>query len=458
MVIQDLNIQDFEGLETEDIEVAIILAKEKKQLEIPVKTLTQTNKNFFLDISEHLQCLDVFDGSKNSLPVESELILIKKRWYMDYKTQYDKIINDKYDYIKIVSNWSGNCIGIKLNGKLTSFGNLQVLPYMDLEYNRFIDVVCGVSHCVGLRTNGTICTWGDNFLCMKNEPTYIPSNEFRKEFDIPSSDIYNCVVGNPRNKFKKISCGDFHSVGIRLDGTLAIWGDPSYGSYLNAPKPDLSITWLDVACSKFETIGLKTDGTIYVWGQSCNTALNLSKGQSCNTALNLSKGQSCNTALNLSDRKNMQSNPNICGNKRFVSIAAGSYTMGGITESGSIISWFTASAGKILYESYIPEPQSTPSNPFVKIICGKTSFIAIKSDQTADIWGWSGDDKTNFINFPNDKKFIDVISSSYGFIGIKPDRTIDFLCKASQTYMSQTNKKFISVVPLNDLFIGITPI
>jgi alpha-tubulin suppressor-like RCC1 family protein len=35
--------------------------------------------------------------------------------------------------------------------------------------------------------------------------------------------IDNILTGHSSNKFVSIACGDYHSVGIRLDGSIAIW-------------------------------------------------------------------------------------------------------------------------------------------------------------------------------------------------------------------------------------------
>jgi alpha-tubulin suppressor-like RCC1 family protein len=177
-------------------------------------------------------------------------------------------------YKKIVSHKSGNSFGICSNtNKLINLGNVGFSFKSNFSPgDKFVDVACGVSHCVGLKSDGTVCTWGNNFLCLKNEPTYLSEEDYVKTYDIPSSDIYNCVCLHPRNLFKKIACGDYHSVGIRLDGTIAIWGDPSYGSYTDAPGPYLD-TWKDVVCLKNTTIGIRSDNSVKIWGMEIEAKL-----------------------------------------------------------------------------------------------------------------------------------------------------------------------------------------
>lgn len=84
-------------------------------------------------------------------------------------------------------------------------------------------------------------------------------------------------------KFKYVSAGDFHGVGIKMDGTLWNWGTNGFGqlgfpSNINQPQ-SYAITqlgtdnnWLNVDADQFYTVAIKNNGTIWSWGYN-------SKGQ-----------------------------------------------------------------------------------------------------------------------------------------------------------------------------------
>jgi alpha-tubulin suppressor-like RCC1 family protein len=132
--------------------------------------------------------------------------------------------------------------------------------------------------------------------------------------------------------------------------------------------------------------------------------------------------------------------------------------MGGITCKGEVITWLCLAEGEALFENYVNKPKSfDPINPFIKLICGKNYFIAIKEDGSLEAWGNSGEDKCNFINLPSDKSFDQVVTCQFGSLGIKKDGSIKTWGKCSQNLYFNTynNKKFLSITGLNYFFVGI---
>ncbi len=357
---------------------------------------------------------------------ESELILIGRNWYIDYDSICKKILRNRYGYKKIVSNWSGNCIGIKSDNTLIFLGAENSYP-MHWTNEKFIDIACGVSHFVGLRADGTIYTCGQTPICKRNEPTWISEKDHIVTFkpyllkSIFGPDLQeNILVGHPSNKFVSIACGDAHSVGIRVDGSVAIWGDDYNSVKLNAPS--LHEKFTQIACSKFATIGLKSDGQIYSWG--------------------------LNSSI-----------PTICSGKKFKSIAAGEWCMGAITCEGQAITWLCLSEGSSLFDNYISDPSDfSLTNPFVKLICGKNYFIGIKENGTLSTWGNPGQDKCNFIGLPSDKSFNQVITSHFGSVGIKTDGSICTWGRCPSILPSLKHKKFTSMCGINEFFVGLTSV
>jgi len=111
------------------------------------------------------------------------------------------------------------------------------------------------NHCVGLRTNGTIWEWGYRG---NNQPCTVPTQV------------------DPNTDWVGIAAGDLHSVALRRDGTLWAWGDNSRCQLGNGPGPNptnlvqvgTNSDWRAVACGQgSHTLGLRNDGTLWVWGE-----------------------------------------------------------------------------------------------------------------------------------------------------------------------------------------------
>ena len=61
----------------------------------------------------------------------------------------------------------------------------------------------------------------------------------------------------------QVSAGTYHTCGVKTDGTLACWGDNSYGQ---RPRPRGTFT--AVSAGSLHTCGVKTDGTLACWGSN----------------------------------------------------------------------------------------------------------------------------------------------------------------------------------------------
>ena len=104
----------------------------------------------------------------------------------------------------------------------------------------FIAVACGGYHSVGIRTDGTVITWGATGAGQRD--------------DAPTD-----------ASFVAVACGSFHSVGLRSDGTVVTWGDMSEGQCSDAPTDG---NFVAMACGYNHSVGLRTDGTVVTWGST----------------------------------------------------------------------------------------------------------------------------------------------------------------------------------------------
>jgi len=110
------------------------------------------------------------------------------------------------------------------------------------ELGKFIKIACGDRHSVGLRNDGSISVWGDYF-----------NYQIEK---IPSSSGKNFIA---------IACGIDQIVVIRRDGSIA-----TFGTSCNNRKDDIPTDgeYVSTVCGKYHYIALRKDGTLAMWGDA----------------------------------------------------------------------------------------------------------------------------------------------------------------------------------------------
>ena len=130
-------------------------------------------------------------------------------------------------------------------------------------------VSCGARHSAAIKTDGTLWTWGDNGAGQLGDNTI--TNR--------SSPVQTIAAGT---NWKQVSCGGYHTVAIKTDGTLWLWGDNSNGQLGDSTIADRSspvqtiaggTSWKQVDCSGSiisgnNTAAIKTDGTLWTWGDN----------------------------------------------------------------------------------------------------------------------------------------------------------------------------------------------
>ena len=82
--------------------------------------------------------------------------------------------------------------------------------------NGFTAIAAGLTHSLGLKSDGSIVAWGDNTYGQLNVP-------------------------EPNSGFVAIAAGKWHSLGLKSDNSIVAWGDNSYGQ-CNVPSPNSGFT------------------------------------------------------------------------------------------------------------------------------------------------------------------------------------------------------------------------
>jgi len=109
-------------------------------------------------------------------------------------------------------------------------------------------------------------------------PTSTPTNT-----PAPTSTPANGPTPAPTGSavhFLQVSAGNEHACGVKTDGSVACWGDNSYGQAsppsgastpTNTPTPTLTgagVHFVQVSADQFYTCGVKTDGGVACWGNN----------------------------------------------------------------------------------------------------------------------------------------------------------------------------------------------
>jgi putative Ig domain-containing protein/Regulator of Chromosome Condensation (RCC1) repeat protein len=106
-------------------------------------------------------------------------------------------------------------------------------------------VDAGGSHSCGRRTDGTLACWGDN--------------------------TYGQISGAPiGNGYSAVSAGGNHSCTLTTEGSIACWGDNTYGQLTGTP---IGNGYSAVSAGGNHSCALVTDGSIVCWGDNTHGQL-----------------------------------------------------------------------------------------------------------------------------------------------------------------------------------------
>ena len=136
----------------------------------------------------------------------------------------------------------------------------------------------GQRHVCAVKTDGTLWCWGDN----TNGKTGLDSGdgrEYRPQQEATSSGAWESVAAT-----------NFHSCGIKSDGTLWCWGRNSQGElgvddigddiFVPTQEATASLAWASSGVGNGFSCALKTDDTLWCWGRNLagRTALGTEDG------------------------------------------------------------------------------------------------------------------------------------------------------------------------------------
>lgn len=127
----------------------------------------------------------------------------------------------------------------------------------------------GISHSIGIKTDGTLWAWGDNSRGQLGDGTIVSTN-------VPTQ------IGTANN-WLKVFAGSYNTYALKTDGTLWAWGLNEYGQLGDGTKIDrltptqigTATNWKSIAPGQYHTVALRNDGTLWSWGYNSSGQLGI---------------------------------------------------------------------------------------------------------------------------------------------------------------------------------------
>lgn len=174
-------------------------------------------------------------------------------------------INNEYSHI-LALQANGQCYAWGYNpygevGDNTS-ANLRGSPVPVAGSHSFTEIVGGGNHSLALKSNGEVWSWGGNFYGqLGNNGTYY-NNE--------SSPVL--VVG--AHSFVKVAAGLYHSLALKVDGSVFSWGYNANGELgindtttCSSPMQVVgNHSFIDIKAGGYHSLALKANGECWSWG------------------------------------------------------------------------------------------------------------------------------------------------------------------------------------------------
>jgi len=147
-------------------------------------------------------------------------------------------------------------------------GSFTYVPTQVGALTNWSEVVGGYTHTLAVKTDGTLWVWGTNG--NPSNTGALGLNE-SSPYQITNSPVQNGSATN----WSKVSAGVRNSSAIETDGTLWTWGSPGYSLGHNTTSARSSptqvgtgTTWSKISMNINGALVIKTDGTLWAWGNN----------------------------------------------------------------------------------------------------------------------------------------------------------------------------------------------
>jgi RNA polymerase sigma factor (sigma-70 family) len=155
-------------------------------------------------------------------------------------------------------SWGEERLGWPVLGLGTRVQNTTALRRIGTDAD-WVSVAPGDSHCLAIKSDGSLWAWGGNSLYQLGDGT--------------KTDRATPVRSIPGNDWKQAAAAGEHSFAIKNDGTLWAWGAGCLGlgagvrdKSVQATQVGSSTNWKKIWTGGIQTLGLQSDGSLWFWG------------------------------------------------------------------------------------------------------------------------------------------------------------------------------------------------
>jgi alpha-tubulin suppressor-like RCC1 family protein len=156
---------------------------------------------------------------------------------------------------------------LKFNGRLAGTATNGMSPSLLASMTNVVAVSQGIQYSMALKSDGSVAVWGNTSFGQQNIPAGLSN-----------------VIG--------IAAGGGHCLALKDDGTVAAWGG-RFGSATNVP-PGLAGV-VAIAGGSDHSLALRRDGTVVAWGLGNSGQTNVPAGLS--NVVMIAAGATCSLAL-----------------------------------------------------------------------------------------------------------------------------------------------------------------
>lgn len=164
--------------------------------------------------------------------------------------------------------WGAGGFGQLGNG----FQQDRSIPVKVAGFSDWVAIAAGADHSLGIRADRSLYAWGSN------SAGQLGINDDPWDFGIRTSP--KLVSGG--GQWKTVAAGTWFSLGIRTDGTLWSWGSNLHGQLGLGTDADSKRTprhvtgwssWAEVAAGGTHSLALRSSGSLFAWGNNASGQL-----------------------------------------------------------------------------------------------------------------------------------------------------------------------------------------
>jgi len=228
-----------------------------------------------------------------------------------------------------------HCLALRADGTVATWGSGQISVPAGLS--NVVSVAGGGYHNLALQSNGTVVAWGSYY----NGSSWVPM--------IVPTDLSNVVA---------VAAGTYDSLALQADGTVTAWGScfSSAGLVPITVPVDLSNV-VAVAGNWSHTLALRADGTVVAWGYNNYGQTDVPAGLSNVVAVTAGANHSLalradGTVAAWGDNSAGQASVP-AGLSNVVAVAAGQYHSLALRADGSVVAWGNNGYGQTSVPSWV---------------------------------------------------------------------------------------------------------